>query len=497
MAEVCREKLHEKNMNTVVINIMDEVNVHIQEVELTDRRKLVNSVKYFLPHARYSPAFKLGRWDGCARFCTLGGKTYLNALDKLLPILVDAGYDVEIVDDRHKHDLDLTAIDDTYLSDRMWPPGHRAQGEPIVLRDYQVQLVNECLAHPQGLIIAPTSSGKTIVTATLSRRVEHIGRTIVIVPNKNLVEQTLEDYQNVGLNVGVIFGDRKEFDRQHTICTWQSLNVLDKKNKDALDNDQLAVFLDQQVAVIVDEAHSIRDLGVLHRLLTTTFSNIPIRWGLTGTVPEAEYNQMSLFTALGPLIGQLQARDLQDAGHLAQCQVHVHQTQETQVYRDYQSELKFLLTNPERLKWVSDFVKTISAQGNTLVLVDRIATGTALHELIPHSTFISGEMKSSDRRTHYKEINLSDNAVMIATYGTTSTGISINRLFNLVLIEPGKSFVRVIQSIGRGLRKADDKDHVDIYDICSKMKFSHRHMLKRQQHYKKVQYPHALTKENY
>ncbi len=240
-------------MNTVVINIMDEVNVHIQDVELTHRRRLANAVKYFLPHARYSPAFKLGRWDGCASFCTLGGKTYLNALDKLLPILVDAGYDVEIVDDRHKHDLDLTAIDDTYLSDRMWPPGHRAQGEPIVLRDYQVQLVNECLANPQGLIIAPTSSGKTIVTATLSRRVEHIGRTIVIVPNKNLVEQTLEDYQNVGLDVGVIFGDRKEFDRQHTICTWQSLNVLDKKNKDALDDDQLAVFLDQQVAVIVDE----------------------------------------------------------------------------------------------------------------------------------------------------------------------------------------------------------------------------------------------------
>lgn len=484
-------------MNTAVINIMDEVNVHIQEVELTDRRKLVNAVKYFLPHARYSPAYKLGRWDGSSSFCTLGGKTYLNALDKLLPILVEAGYTIDIHDERQKHNLDLESVTDQYFSDRVWPRGHRAEGQPIVLRDYQVQLVNECLANPQGMIIAPTSSGKTIVTATLSRRVEHIGRTIVIVPNKNLVEQTLEDYQNVGLDVGVIFGDRKEFDRQHTICTWQSLNVLDKRNKDALDDDQLMIFLDRQVAVIVDEAHSIRDLGVLHRLLTTTFSNIPIRWGLTGTVPEAEYNQMSLFTALGPLIGQLQARDLQDAGHLAQCQVHVHQTQETQVYKDYQSELKFLLTNDDRLKWVSNFVKTISAQGNTLVLVDRIATGTALHELIPHSTFISGEMKSSDRRTHYKEINLSDNAVMIATYGTTSTGISINRLFNLVLIEPGKSFVRVIQSIGRGLRKADDKDHVDIYDICSKMKFSHRHMLKRQQHYKKVQYPYSLTKETY
>ena len=122
-------------MNTAVINIMDEVNVHVQEVELTDRRKLVNAVKYFLPHARYSPAYKLGRWDGCASFCTLGGKTYLNALDKLLPILVEAGYEIIIHDERQKHDLDLTAIDDTYLSDQIWPKGHRAEGQPIVLRD--------------------------------------------------------------------------------------------------------------------------------------------------------------------------------------------------------------------------------------------------------------------------------------------------------------------------------------------------------------------------
>ena len=279
--------------NIATITILDEVNVHIKDIDLVVKRAMSKKVEYFLPHARYTPAFKLGRWNGCASFCTLGGKTYLNALDKLLPILVEAGYEINIHDERQKHDLDLTAIDDTYLSDQMWPKGHRAEGQPIVLRDYQVQLVNECLANPQGLIIAPTSSGKTIVTATLSRRVEHIGRTIVIVPNKNLVEQTLEDYQNVGLNVGVIFGDRKEFDRQHTICTWQSLNVLDKKNKDALDDDQLAMFLDGQVAVIVDECHGVKDLGVLHRLLTTTFSNIPIRWGLTGTVPEAEYNQMS------------------------------------------------------------------------------------------------------------------------------------------------------------------------------------------------------------
>ncbi|CAB4123079.1 UvsW helicase [uncultured Caudovirales phage] len=248
---------------------------------------------------------------------------------------------------------------------------------------------------------------------------------------------------------------------------------------------------------VVSNCHMVKDLGVLHRLLSTTFANIPIRWGMTGTVPEAEYNQMSLYSVIGPLVGELEAKDLQDAGHLAQCNVNCLQTQETQVYKDYQSELKFLLNNTDRLTWMAHRIQEISLTGNTLVLIDRIATGKALNELIAGSSFISGEMKSTDRKEHYTEINLSDNAVMIATYGTTSTGISINRIFNLVLVEPGKSFVRVIQSIGRGLRMADDKTSVNVYDVCSVMKFSKRHLTKRVQHYKKVQYPYVLNKVTY
>lgn len=479
------------------ILIENECSVHITGCDLHTRRKLVNAVKYFLPHARYSPAYKLGRWDGTTSFCTLGGKTYLNVLDKLLPILVEDGYKIDICDQRQNHEFDLLEIDETYLSSITWPTGHRAAGQPIMLRDYQVDLINTCMTNPQGIIIAPTSAGKTIVTASLSRLVERYGRTVVIVPNKNLVEQTEEDYRNIGLDVGVLYGDRKEFNRTHTICTWQSLNVLDKKSKDALDDDQLVEFLTGLVAIIVDEVHAVKDLGVLHRLLSTTFANIPIRWGLTGTVPEAEYNQMSLYSVIGPLVGELEAKDLQDAGHLAQCNVNCLQTQETQVYKDYQAELKFLLNNPNRLAWMAQRIQDIAKTGNTLVLIDRIATGKALNELIPGSNFISGEMKSTERKDHYKEINLADNAVMIATYGTTSTGISINRIFNLVLVEPGKSFVRVIQSIGRGLRMADDKSAVDVFDISSTCKFSKRHMTKRVQHYKKVQYPYILTKVTY
>jgi len=238
-------------------------------------------------------------------------------------------------------------------------------------------------------------------------------------------------------------------------------------------------------------------MNVLHGLLTTTFANIPIRWGLTGTIPEEEYNQASLYSAIGPIIGRLTAKELQDEGHLAQCHVNILHTQESVVYNNYQEELKFLVTNRTRIQWLAEKIQEIAKTGNTLVLIDRIETGELLHELMPGSTFISGQMKSTKRKEHYKEINLAENAIMIATYGTTSTGISINRIFNLVLVEPGKSFVRVIQSIGRGLRKADDKDSVEIYDISSKCKFSNRHLLKRKKFYADVQYSYSVEKTTY
>jgi superfamily II DNA or RNA helicase len=479
------------------IVIENETVIKLNGLDLITRKACANAVKYFLPHARYSPAYKLGRWDGTTSFCSMGGRTYLSMLDTMLPIIIESGYTFKIVDQRVSYDFTFSPIDETFFSHINWPKGHRMAGEPIVLRDYQVQVINECISNLQGIAVAPTAAGKTIISTTLSKLVEPYGRTLLIVPNKSLVQQTEEDYRNVGLDVGVLYGDRKEYDKTHTICTWQSLMVLDKKEKNALDDDQMAIFLHNQMAVICDEVHSVKNMNILHNLLTTALSNIPIRWGLTGTIPEEEYNKASLISAIGPIIGQLTAKELQDQGHLANCQVNILQTQETVVYKTYQEELKYLVTNPDRIAWLASQLDAISKSGNTLVLVDRIETGELLKAAIPNSTFISGNVKTTDRRDHYKEINVSDDTVTIATYGVAAVGISINRIFNLVLVEPGKSFVRVIQSIGRGLRKADDKDTVMVYDISSKCKFSNRHLLKRRKFYTDVKYPFNTTKITY
>lgn len=248
---------------------------------------------------------------------------------------------------------------------------------------------------------------------------------------------------------------------------------------------------------VVSNCHGVKDLNVVQKLLTNNFRNVPIRWGLTGTLPEEEWNQLSLFCSIGPQIGELRAHDLQEAGVLATCEVNILQTQETAVYGNYQEELKYLTTDESRLNWMSALIQQLSETGNTLVLVDRLATGEYLRDNISGSIFISGEMKNSDRAEYYREMEIVDNRVVVATFGVASVGISINRIFNVVLIEPGKSFIRVIQSIGRGLRMAGDKSHVRIFDVCSQMRFSNNHMKKRQDFYKKVKYSYTKTKVQY
>jgi superfamily II DNA or RNA helicase len=201
-----------------------------------------------------------------------------------------------------------------------------------------------------------------------------------------------------------------------------------------------------------------------------------------------------LHASLGEVVNQIAASELQDMGVLAQCHVNVLQTQDHKEYSNYQQEMQYLVTDSKRVEWLAGRVNSIKEDGNTLILVDRIAAGEALQELIPNSTFINGSVKVNDRKETYDTIREGTNEVIIATYGVAAVGLNIPRIFNLVLLEPGKSFVRVIQSIGRGIRKAKDKDHVEIWDITSNCKFSKRHLTKRKAFYKEANYPFKVHK---
>lgn len=249
---------------------------------------------------------------------------------------------------------------------------------------------------------------------------------------------------------------------------------------------------------VVENCHRAK-ADVLRKLLSTHLSNVPIRWGLTGTMPEEEFEKVGILACIGPLLDEIKTKDLQDKGILAKLHVNVLQLQDLHEdsFKNYQAELKWLTTNQPRLKFIANTITQISESGNTLVLVDRVEAGKYLEELIEGSTFVYSKIKSNDRKEEYKEMQTVDNKVIIATYGVASTGTNIPRIFNLVLIEPGKSFVRVIQSIGRGLRVTPDKDFVNVFDISSNSKYSKRHLTKRKKFYNERGYQFTQTKINY
>ena len=616
---------------SIQLIIKDEVNIQITGLPVEVRRKLSNTFKYFDKSAQYRPAFKLGRWDGMVNLFSVGGNGYISQLERILEILASMKVSIDdIIDQRTPIDLTFDNITETYWADqcKVWPVGHSLEGQPIMLRDYQVNIIKHLTENTQCLASAATGCGKTIITATLSQLCEKFGRTITIVPNKSLVEQTEEDFINCGLDVGVYYGDRKNLSNKHTICTWQSLNILDKKSKN---NEQdiitLTEFLADVKTVIVDECFSgdslvltpsgyvaIKDIKegdlvinysedtktfktdtvvkqhinltkasnetmyelvfdnekiikvtgnhkflttdgwaradsltdedimvsrngvimlekckkiekpeqvynlhiendhnyivegmvvanchmakaeVLKTLLTQNLKNAPIRWGLTGTVPKEAFEFESIYASIGPVISTLAASDLQDAGVLSSCHVNIMQLMDLPSFRTYADELNYLVTDENRMRYISNMILEISKTGNTLVLVNRIDSGKAIVKELPDAVFLSGANKTKDRKAEYDEIKVTNDKILVCTYGISSTGLNILRINNLVLLEPGKSFTRVIQSIGRGLRKGLDKESVEIYDISSTCKFSKRHLTTRKQFYTDAKYPFSIKK---
>lgn len=480
--------------------LLDQVNIKFEGLDASCRRDISESLKIMVPYARHTPQFKMGRWDGKVAFATIGGGSYFNLLDQILPILVRHDYDIANmeIDDRRQHpNFQFKPIDENYFAKTLWPAGHPFAGQPIVMRDYQVEAINRYLENIQSIQCLSTGSGKTITTAALSHICEPYGRTIVVVPSKSLVVQTEEDYRNVGLDVGVFYGERKEYGHTHTIATWQSLGAFCKKKDDfnTIDGESFAEFIDGVVCVMIDECHSAK-ATILRDLLTGPFANIPIRWGMTGTIPKQKFEEIPLLVSLGPVVGEVRAKTLQDRGVLANCDIKVLKTDDSHIsHKSYSSEYDFLVNDPKRVAWIASKIKECS--GNTVILVDRISTANALHALIPEAVVVSGRTKMDARQVEFKDFNDQSNKIMIATFGVAAVGLNIPKINNLFAIEFGKSFVRCIQSIGRILRISKDKNHATVYDVCSNSKFSQRHLKERIKYYEEAEYPYTVSTERY
>ena len=254
---------------------------------------------------------------------------------------------------------------------------------------------------------------------------------------------------------------------------------------------------------IVKNCHAAK-ADALKSMLTSAMAHIPLRWGLTGTIPKEKFDYQAIRCSIGNVVGKVSAKELQDKGILANCHVNIKQLQDNIIHSNYQSELKYLLSDSDRLDQMASMISDIAQTGNTLVLVDRVSAGTELTDrlqckdawmgLKENVVFVSGKTKTEKRKEEYDKIKSATNMIITATYGVAAVGINIPRIFNLVLIEPGKSFVRVIQSIGRSVRIADDKDFAQIWDITSSCKFAKRHLTARKKFYREAEYPFKIEK---
>lgn len=147
--------------------IEDECNSKFEGLDLNTRKQLKSKLEFLLPHARHTPAYRLGRWDGKVGYCTLGGRTYLHLLDELLPIVVAAGYEITVEDQRQQYQFDFGAIDTHIFSEKRWPKGHPVEGEPIILRDYQAEILERFAENPQSIQEVATGAGKCLTYDTV------------------------------------------------------------------------------------------------------------------------------------------------------------------------------------------------------------------------------------------------------------------------------------------------------------------------------------------
>lgn len=495
---------------TCKIRLLDEVTavvvgLHGDHFDILYKKYSVPSPGYF-----FNPLYKMGRWDGKIHFMKENGRTYAYLLEEILPRIVSMGYAVEIEDLR----AEALPSPEPVTKEIFAHTPHPDTGKPTLLRHYQVDGINALVEAGFGLIQASTGAGKTILCAALCATYDTVQvKTLTIVPSQDLISQTKKVYDYYGLDVGEYSGTAKDLEHRHIVSTWQ-----------ALQNNPKVVELFQMV--LVDECHGAKGKQ-LSEILTNHASKIQFRFGVTGTMPPEPADEMAVHVALGPIRFEITAAQLIAEGVLAAPHIDVIQLEEDlkaeyeqhcaelpvnvkkptytqykdEYLPDFSSEKAYLHRKSVRIEWIADYImaKADKKKGNVMCLVDGIPFGRKLAEHIPGAIFVNGQdvKTPKQRKEIYKLFEDHDNLIVIATVHIAGTGLDIPRIFNMILVDLGKSFVRVIQAVGRGLRKAHDKDTVSITDICGDLKYSKKHLKQRTNYYEQASYPYKKHKIDY
>ena len=433
--------------------------------------ELADQFTFEVPGAKFSPAYKKKFWDGKIRlFNTQTGEIYVGLLDRVVQFCQDHGYTYEFVDSKH-YGLPFEVnkgISKEGVKDYM---NAICKHKP---RPYQVEGVYDALRHNRKLLISPTASGKSLMIYSIVRYyVEQKRNTLIVVPTTSLVEQMYKDFADYGWDVGsfchkIYAGKERETDSQVIITTWQSIYKLPRK------------YFERFSVVVGDEAHQFKSKSLIS--IMTKLHQCKYRFGFTGTLDGTQTHKWVLEGLFGPSYKIIKTDELMKKGHLAKLDINVLLLKHPpNKFENFEEEVQYIIGHNRR----NNFIKNLALdlKGNTLILFARVeGHGEPLYELINNNNtienrnvfFIHGGVDTEDREKVREITEQENNAIIVASYGTFSTGINIKNLHNVIFASPSKSRIRNLQSIGRVLRKGNKKTKATLYDIADDISYKSR-----------------------
>lgn len=449
------------------IEKLDEVFVRVFS-DPSIEQELVDFFTYEYPGARFTPQFRARLWDGKVRLYDGIRKTlYLGLVPYIEQFAINNGYTVEYVNQViHTNNITNDVVEK--FVEALTPP------EKIEIRDYQIEAMTTAIDKERTLLLSPTASGKSFIIYTIMRWHINAGRKcIIIVPTTSLVEQLYADFQdyssvnkwNVGDHCQKLYsGFSKEFTSDVLITTWQSVYLQPK------------AWFKQFNVIFGDEAHQFKAKSLT--TIMEKLDTVRYRIGTTGTLDNKKVHKLVLEGVFGQTHRVTTTKKLMDSGKLATLNImcvllkYSEEIRKERKNKTYQEEMDWLVTNEKRNKFIRNLA--VNSKGNTLVLFQYVEKhGKVLYDLIKNKVhderkvfFVYGGTETSDREAIRHITEGENDAIIIASFGTFSTGINIPSLENVIFASPSKSKIRNLQSIGRGLRLKDGKTNCNLFDLA-------------------------------
>jgi len=482
-----------EDMTDIIIKKKNEVYVTVK-AEPAICQELSDLFTFDVPGAKFMPQYRNKYWDGKIRlFSPATGEVYVGLVDKIASWAKKAEYTLEF----ENNEFYGSPFEENEMISREGVREYMTKISRYKPRDYQVDAVYDALRYNRKLLISPTASGKSLMIYSVVRYfAEKNKKVLLVVPTTSLVEQMYKDFKDYGWNVSqychrIYSGREKTNENPVTITTWQSIYKLKKP------------FFDGFEVAIGDEAHLFKSKSLVS--IMTKMNDAKYRYGFTGTLDGSQTHKWVLEGLFGPSYKVTQTKELIDKGHLSKLQIRVlilkHEDQKFDTYED---ELQYIIGHPKRNRFIRNLA--VDLRGNTLVLFSRVAThGQILFDSINSSVkdgrkvfYVHGGVEAEEREEVRTITESESNAIIVASYGTFSTGINIKNLHNVIFASPSKSRIRNLQSIGRVLRKGDKKSKAVLYDIADDISYKSRknytlnHLVERIKIYNEEQFNYEI-----